>query len=154
MNFHSRDSHSNLLFKSNHILQPEDKLLIENILFINKSFNNLLALIFKSWFTFCSDVHNYHTVSPTTDKIFKALYRTEFYGKKKQSLQVICTRAVPLVLVLLCRNGPLISAFLFFLHFKHVIDLFISTLSHIFYLCIALTETLSADFLSEQGYFC
>ena len=58
MNFQSRDSHSGPLFKSNHILKFEDKILIENILFINKSFNNLLPPIFKSWFTICSDVHN------------------------------------------------------------------------------------------------
>ena len=64
MNFQSRDSHSSPLFKSNHILKLEDKILIENILFINKSFNNLLPpTIFKSWYTFCSDVHNYQTVS-------------------------------------------------------------------------------------------
>ena len=48
MNFQSRDSHSSPLFKSNHILKLEDKILIENILFINKSFNNLLPTIFKS----------------------------------------------------------------------------------------------------------
>ena len=33
MNFQSRDSHSSLLFKSNHILKLEDKILIENILY-------------------------------------------------------------------------------------------------------------------------
>ena len=46
MNFQSRDSHSCLLFKSNHILKLENKILTENILFINKSFNNLLSSIF------------------------------------------------------------------------------------------------------------
>ena len=63
MNFQSRDSHSSALFRSNHILKLEDKILIESIIFISKSFNNLLPPIFKSWFTFCSDVHNYDTVS-------------------------------------------------------------------------------------------
>ena len=48
MNFQSRDSHSSPLFKSNHILKLQDKIIIENILFINKSFNNLLPPIFKS----------------------------------------------------------------------------------------------------------
>ena len=33
MNFQSRDSHSSPLFKSNHILKHEDKILIENILY-------------------------------------------------------------------------------------------------------------------------
>ena len=69
LNFKSGDSHSSPLFKSNHILKLEDKILTENILFINKSFNNLPS-IFNSWFTFCSDVHNYQAV-PSSDKIFK-----------------------------------------------------------------------------------
>ena len=86
MNFQSRDSHSSPLFRSNHILRLEDKILVENILFINKLFNNLLPPIFKSWFTFFSDVHNYHAVSSTADKIFKPSYRTDFY-EKIQSLQ-------------------------------------------------------------------
>ena len=81
MNFQSRDSHSSPLFKSNHILKLEDKILIENIIFVNKSFNNLLPPIYKSWFTFRSDVHNDQTVSSTADKIFKPLYRTDSYGK-------------------------------------------------------------------------
>ena len=90
MNFQSRDSHSSPLFRSNNILKLEDKILIENILFINKSFNNLLPPIFKSWFTFCSDLHNYHTVSPTptADKIFKPSYRTDSYGKNSITLQL------------------------------------------------------------------
>ena len=82
MNFQSRDSQSSLLFKSNHILALEDKILIENIIFINKSFNNLLPPIFESWFTFCSDVHNYQTVSSIADKIFQSSRRTDSYGKK------------------------------------------------------------------------
>ena len=86
MNFQSRDSHSSPLFRSNHILKLEHKILIENTLFINKSFNNLLPPIFKSWFTFCSDLHNYHTVSSTADKIFKSSYRT-ILMERIQSLQ-------------------------------------------------------------------
>ena len=81
LNFQSRDSHSSPLFRSSHILKLEDKILIENILFTNTSFNDLLTLIFKSWFTFCSDVHNYHTVSSTADKIFNPSYRADSYGK-------------------------------------------------------------------------
>ena len=47
MNFQSRDSHSSPLFKSNHILKLEHKILIVNILFINKLFNNLLPPIIE-----------------------------------------------------------------------------------------------------------
>ena len=67
------------LFKSNHILKLEDKILIENTLFIN---NSLLPAIFKNLFTFCSDVQNYQTVSSTSDKIFKPSQRTDSFGKK------------------------------------------------------------------------
>ena len=80
MNFQSIDSHSSPLFRSNHILKLENKILIENILFISKSFNNLLPPIFKSLFTFRFDVHKYHTVSSTADKIFKPYYTTDSYG--------------------------------------------------------------------------
>ena len=52
MNFQSRDSHSCPLFRFNHILKLEDKILIENIPFVSKSFNNLLPPIFKNWFIF------------------------------------------------------------------------------------------------------
>ena len=65
MNFQFRDPHSSLLFKSNDILKLEDKIIIENMSFVSKSFNNLLPPICKSWFTLCSDDHNYQTVSAT-----------------------------------------------------------------------------------------
>ena len=80
MNFQSSAYHSSSLFRSCHILKLEDKLLIENILFISKSFNNLHPPIIKNWFTFCSDVHNYHTVSSTADQILKPSYTTDSYG--------------------------------------------------------------------------
>ena len=89
MNFQSKDPHSSLLFKSNNIVKLEDKILIENILFINKSFNNLLPPIFKSWSTFCSEVHNYQTISSTADKIFKPSYRTDSYGKNSINIGAI-----------------------------------------------------------------
>ena len=89
MNFQSRDSHSSPLFKSKNILKLEGKILIENVLFINMSFNNLLPPIFKSCFTFYSDLHNYHTVSSFADKIFEPSYRTDSYGKNSITLGAI-----------------------------------------------------------------
>ena len=74
------------LFKSNHILKLEDKILIENILFIN---NNLLPAIFKNLFTFCSDVQNYQTVSSTSDKIFKPSFRTNSFEKYSVTIGAI-----------------------------------------------------------------
>ena len=80
MNFQSRDSHPSPLFKSNPILKLEDKVLIENILFINKSFQKLFPPIFKSSFIFSFDVHNHETVSSTANKILKPSYRTDSYS--------------------------------------------------------------------------
>ena len=89
MNFQSRDSHSSPLFKSNHIIKLEDKILTENMIFINKLLNILLPPIFKNWFTFCSDVHNYQTVSSTSDKIFKQSYRADSFGKNSITIGAI-----------------------------------------------------------------
>ena len=89
MNFQSRDSHSSPLFKSNHIIKLEDKILTENMIFINKLLNILLPPVFKNWFTFCSDVHNYQTVSSTSDKIFKQSYRTDSFGKNSITIGAI-----------------------------------------------------------------
>ena len=89
MNLQSRDSHSSPLFESNQFMRLEYKILIENILFINKSFNSFLPPIFKSWFTFCSDVQNYQAVSYTTDKILKPSYRTDSYGKNSITIEHI-----------------------------------------------------------------
>ena len=64
----------------------EHKILINNIIFTRKSIKNLLPPIFKNCFIFCSNIHNYDTVSSLADKLFKPLYRTDSYGKKNQLL--------------------------------------------------------------------
>ena len=48
---------------------------------MSKSINNLQPPIFKNWFTFCSDIHKYDTVSSSADKLFKPSYRTDSYGR-------------------------------------------------------------------------
>ena len=72
MNFQSINPHSSPLFRSNHILKLEDKILIENILLISKPFNNLLPSVFKN-----------------LQSIFKPSYRTDSYGKKSITLGAI-----------------------------------------------------------------
>ena len=81
INNQPRNSHSSLLFKKSNILKFEDKILINNIIFISKSINNLQPPIFKNWFIFCSDIHKYDTVSSSADKLFKPSYRTDSYGR-------------------------------------------------------------------------
>ena len=88
INNQPRSSHSSLLFKKSNILKFEDKILINNIIFISNSINNLQPPIFKHWFIFCSDTHKYNTVSSSTDKLFKSSYRTASYGRNSV---IICT---------------------------------------------------------------
>ena len=52
-------------------------MLIEIILLISKSINNLLPLTFNGWFPFCSVIDNYKTASSATDKIFKPSDRSD-----------------------------------------------------------------------------
>ena len=55
INFQPRNSHTSPLFKQNFILKFQDKICLENILFVSKSLNNLTPSIFSTWFSFPSD---------------------------------------------------------------------------------------------------
>ena len=65
INFQPRNSHTSPLFKQNFILKFQDKICLENILFVSKSFNNLSPLNFNTWFSFASDQQNCETASST-----------------------------------------------------------------------------------------
>ena len=55
MNFQPRNCHTSLLFRKISVLKFTDKINVEDILFISKSFNNLLSSPFNNWFVFSSD---------------------------------------------------------------------------------------------------
>ena len=81
INFQPRNSHTSPLFKQNLILKFQDKICLENILFVSKSLNNLSPSIFNTWFSFSSDQHNYETSSSTQGNLMKLFYKTNRYGK-------------------------------------------------------------------------
>ena len=81
INFQPRNSHTSPLFKQNFILKFQDKICLENILFVSKSLNNLTPSIFSTWFSFSSDQHNYKTSSSTQGNLTKLFYKTSRYGK-------------------------------------------------------------------------
>ena len=83
------NSDSGPLFKKGNVLKFEDKILVSNIISISKSINNLLQPIFKDWFIFCSEIHNYDTVLSSTDKLFRRSYRTDSYGKNSVIVRAI-----------------------------------------------------------------
>ena len=61
INFQPRNSHASHLFKQSSILKFQDKICLENILFVSKSLNNLSPSVFSTWFSFSSDQNNYET---------------------------------------------------------------------------------------------
>ena len=79
--FQSRNCHSSPLFLKLKLLKFNDKVLLENVLLISKFINSILPPVFNSWFTFCSNIHNYETTSSATCKLFKPSLRTNIYGK-------------------------------------------------------------------------
>ena len=81
INFQPRNSHTSHLFKQSSILKFQDKICLENILFISKSLSNLSPSVFNTWFSFSSDQHNYETSSSTQGNLTKLFYKTNKYGK-------------------------------------------------------------------------
>ena len=81
ISFQPRSIHASALFKQNSILRFQDKISLENILFVNEPLNNLTPSIFNTWFSLFSDLHNYETSSSTQGKLMKLSYETNRYGK-------------------------------------------------------------------------
>ena len=81
INSQPRNSHASPLFKQNLILKLQDKICLENTLFVSKSLNNLTPSVFSTWFSFSSDQHNYETSSSTQGNLTKLFYKTNRYGK-------------------------------------------------------------------------
>ena len=82
INFQPRNSHTSPLFKQNFIIKFQDKICLENVLFVSKSLiNNLTPSVFSTWFSFSSDQHNYGTSSSTQGNLTKLFYKTNRYGK-------------------------------------------------------------------------
>ena len=81
INFQPRNSHTSALFKQRPILKFQDKVCLENVLFVTKSLNNFSWSVFNTWFSFSSDQHNYETSSSTQGNLTKRFYKTNRYGK-------------------------------------------------------------------------
>ena len=71
INFQLRNHHTSPLFKKSPILKFEDKICLENILFVSKFLNNLSPSVFNSGFVFWSGQHSYETSSSTKGILIK-----------------------------------------------------------------------------------
>ena len=63
------------------MLKFQDKICLENILFVSKSLNNLSPSVFNTCFSFSTDQHSYETSSSTQGNVIKRFYKTKRYGK-------------------------------------------------------------------------
>ena len=93
INFQPRNSHTSHLFKQSSILKFQDKICLENILFISESLNNLSPSVFNTWFRFSSDQHNYETSSSTQVNLTKRTYKTNKYGKYSITVSAVEVRS-------------------------------------------------------------
>ena len=59
----------------------QDKICLENILFVNKSLKNLSPSVFNTWFSLSSDQHNHETSTSKNDNLIKLFYKANRYGK-------------------------------------------------------------------------
>ena len=88
INFQPRNSHTSSLLKQNSILKFQDKIWLENILFVTKFLNNLTPSAFSLWFSFSLDQHNYDTSRSTQGNLSKRFYKTKRNGKYSITVSV------------------------------------------------------------------
>ena len=81
INFQPRNFHTSPLFKQKSILKFKDKICSENILFVNKSVNNLTVSVFNTWFCLSLDQQNYETSSSRQGNLLKSSFGPNRYGK-------------------------------------------------------------------------
>ena len=79
--FQPRNFHASPLFKKNSILKFQNKIYLENVLFVDKCLNNLSLSVFNTWFSFSSNQHSYETSSYTQGSLKKCFFKTKRYGK-------------------------------------------------------------------------
>ena len=88
INFQPRNFHTSALFKQNSILKFQDKICLENILFISKPLNNLsLSVLIHGCFS--TNQQNYETLSSTQGNLLKLFYKTKRYGKYSITISAV-----------------------------------------------------------------
>ena len=77
INFQPRNFYTSPLFNQSSILKFQDKICLENLLFISKSSNNLLPSVCNTWLSVSSGQHNYETSGSTQGNLTKRFYKTD-----------------------------------------------------------------------------
>ena len=81
--------HSSPLSSSNNILKYDDKITLENILFISKSINRQVPSMLYDWFKFSGDLHKYETCWSVTNYLNIPTFQTPTYGRFSISASAI-----------------------------------------------------------------
>jgi len=81
MKFLPRDAHANPLFHDLNIVKFVDHVKIENCLFINRCFNDLVPSMFKDWFSLLKDLHTYETRGSLTGALVIPHVNTKRFGR-------------------------------------------------------------------------
>ena len=71
------------------ILNVQDKILLDKILFARKSLNNLSPSVFNIWFSFSSDQHNCET--STKGNLIKLFHKTNTYGNYSITVRAVAS---------------------------------------------------------------
>ena len=89
INFQPRNFHASPLFKQNSCIKFQDKIGVENVLFVRKYLNNLSPTVFNTCFTFSSDQHSYETSDSTQADLVKLFSKTNSYGKDSITVNAV-----------------------------------------------------------------
>ena len=80
MNFNNQLFHSIPLFSENNILKFDDKITLENILFIKKWINRKVLAIFYDWFRLSGYLHRWKTSWSINDHLKIPIFWTQKYN--------------------------------------------------------------------------
>jgi len=91
MKFLPRDAHTNPLFSDLNIIKFVDHVKIENCLFINRCFNDLVPSLFKEWFDLLQNSHNYPTRISQQGALVIPSHNTNCFGRFSFTIAAINT---------------------------------------------------------------
>ena len=82
-------AHTDPLFKDSKILKFSDKIALENCIFIEKYFNQILPTPFKTWFTLFTDSRTHNTRRPNSACLKILPHKTKIYGRQSVNISGI-----------------------------------------------------------------
>ena len=95
INFEPLHAHSNLVFKSSHLLKLEDLLNLNILSFVYKTINNLTPPCFQGHFIYNSNLHGYDTRQVERGDLYKKHRNTTMSGSFNEISWIIIMEQWP-----------------------------------------------------------